>query len=271
MADMGVNICGVAFKNPIIAASGTFGFGREYQNFYDVSLLGGISVKGLTRLKRQGNPPARVAETPSGMLNSVGLQNPGVEAFIADDLPWLKQQGTVIIANMAGACEDDYVFMADRLSHSDVDMLEMNISCPNVKEGGVAFGTRPESIYNIVKLTKPAAKKPLIVKLSPNVADIAECARAAEEAGADAISLINTLTGMAVDVYKKKPILANMGGIMTGEDAAAFMLCGASAVMVGTANIHDPMACVNIIDELESYCDATGVSAVSELTGALEV
>ena len=194
MADMGVNICGVAFKNPVIAASGTFGFGREYQNFYDVSLLGGISVKGLTRLKRQGNPPARVAETPSGMLNSVGLQNPGVEAFIADDLPWLKQQGTVIIANMAGACEDDYVYMADRLSHSDVDMLEMNISCPNVKEGGVAFGTRPESIYNIVKLTKPAAKKPLIVKLSPNVADIAECARAAEEAGADAISLINTLT-----------------------------------------------------------------------------
>ena len=135
MADMGVNICGVAFKNPVIAASGTFGFGREYQNFYDVSLLGGISVKGLTRLKRQGNPPARVAETPSGMLNSVGLQNPGVEAFIADDLPWLKQQGMVIIANMAGACEDDYVYMADRLSHSDVDMLEMNISCPNVKEG----------------------------------------------------------------------------------------------------------------------------------------
>ena len=190
MADMGVNICGVAFKNPVIAASGTFGFGREYQNFYDVSLLGGISVKGLTRLKRQGNPPARVAETPSGMLNSVGLQNPGVEAFIADDLPWLKQQGTVVIANMAGACEDDYVYMADRLSHSDVDMLEMNISCPNVKEGGVAFGTRPESIYNIVKLTKPAAKKPLIVKLSPNVADIAECARAAEEAGADALLIV---------------------------------------------------------------------------------
>lgn len=302
MADMSVNICGVPLNNPVIAASGTFGFGREYQNFYDVSLLGGISVKGLTRLKRLGNPPARVAETPSGMLNSVGLQNPGVEAFIADELPWLKQQGIVVIANMAGACEDDYIFMADRLSGSDVDMLEMNISCPNVKEGGVAFGTKPESIHNIVRLVKPAARKPLIVKLSPNVADIAECARAAEEAGADAVSLINTLTGMAVDVYKKKPILANivgglsgpairpvalrmvwqasravkipvigMGGIMTGEDAAAFMLCGASAVMVGTANIHDPMACVNIIRQLEEHCDQTGVQSVSELTGALEI
>lgn len=302
MADMSVNMCGVNFANPVIAASGTFGFGREYQKFYDVSLLGGISVKGLTRMKRQGNPPARVAETPSGMLNSVGLQNPGVDAFIEEELPWLRQQGTVVIANMAGACEDDYAYMAHRLSIDGVDMLEMNISCPNVKEGGVAFGTRPESVYNIVKLTKAEAKKPLMVKLSPNVADIAECARAAEEAGADAISLINTLTGMAVDVYTRKPILANivgglsgpavrpvalrmvwqasravkipvvgMGGIMTGEDAAAFMLCGASAVMVGTANIHDPMACVNIIEQLEDYCDRTGVAAVRELTGALKV
>ena len=302
MADMGVNICDVAFKNPVIAASGTFGFGREYQNFYDVSLLGGISVKGLTRLKRQGNPPARVAETPSGMLNSVGLQNPGVEAFIADDLPWLKQQGTVVIANMAGACEDDYVYMADRLSHSDVDMLEMNISCPNVKEGGVAFGTRPESINNIVKLTKPAAKKPLIVKLSPNVADIAECARAAEEAGADAISLINTLTGMAVDVYKKKPILANivgglsgpavrpvalrmvwqavgavnipvvgLGGIATGRDAIEFIMAGATAVQVGAASFADPAACQRVTEEIEIWMDEHNVKTLEEIRGCARV
>lgn len=301
MADMSVNICGVPFVNPVIAASGTFGFGREYQKFYDVSLLGGISVKGLTRLKRQGNPPARVAETPSGMLNSVGLQNPGVEAFIADELPWLRQQGTVVIANMAGACEDDYAYMAARLSASDVDMLEMNISCPNVREGGVAFGTRPESIYNIVKLTSAEAKKPLIVKLSPNVADIAECARAAEEAGADAISLINTLTGMAVDVYTRRPVLANvvgglsgpavkpvalrmvwqcakkvsipiigLGGIMTGEDAAAFMLCGAQAVQVGTASFTDPFACPRIIGELNAYCDAQGVASAQALVGTLK-
>lgn len=302
MADMSVNICGVPFSNPVIAASGTFGFGREYQQLFDVSLLGGIAVKGLTRAPRQGNPAPRVAETPSGMLNSVGLQNPGVEAFIADDLPWLRSQGGVIIANMAGACEADYVYMADRLSHSDVDMLEMNISCPNVKEGGLAFGARPELIYSIVRRTKPAAAKPLIVKLSPNVADIAECAKAAEEAGADAISLINTLTGMALDVYTRRPVMANivgglsgpairpvalrmvwqaaravklpvigMGGIMTGEDAAAFMLCGASAVMVGTATIHNPMACLDIINQLEEYCDNTGVAAVSELVGALRV
>lgn len=301
MADMGVSVCGVDFKNPVIAASGTFGFGREYAQFYDIGLLGGVSVKGLTRLPRQGNPAPRVAETQSGMLNSVGLQNPGVEAFIEHELPWLRQQGTAVIANMAGACEDDYAYMARRLSQVDVDMLEMNISCPNVKEGGVAFGTRPESIYNIVRITRPEAKKPLVVKLSPNVADIAECARAAEEAGADAISLINTLTGMAVDIYARRPIMANivgglsgpavkpvalrmvwqasravkvpvigMGGIMTGEDAAAFMLCGASAVMVGTATIHDPLACPRIVRELEEFCDKTGVKAVRELVGALK-
>ena len=302
MVNTKVTLSGWTLDNPVIPASGTFGYGEEYRQFYDINKLGTFSFKGTTREPRFGNPTPRIADCTAGMINAVGLQNPGVEAFIADELPWLRQQGTVVIANMAGACEDDYAYMAARLSASDVDMLEMNISCPNVKEGGVAFGTRPESIYNIVKLTSAEAKKPLIVKLSPNVADIAECARAAEEAGADAISLINTLTGMAVDVYTRRPVLANvvgglsgpavkpvalrmvwqasravkvpvigMGGIMTGEDAAAFMLCGASAVMVGTANIHDPMACVNIIEELEQYCDSTGVKAVSELTGALKV
>ena len=202
---MGVNLCGVELKNPVIAASGTFGFGREYDKFYNVADLGGISVKGLTRLPRLGNPPHRITETPSGMLNSVGLQNPGVEAFIENDLPWLLEKGAVVVANAAGSTEDDYCYMAERLSQTGIHILEMNISCPNVKEGGVAFGTRPESVYAITKAVRAHCKKPLMVKLSPNVADIAEVAKAAEEGGADAISLINTLTGMAVDIRTRRP------------------------------------------------------------------
>ena len=264
--------------------------------------MGGISVKGLTLKPRLGNPPSRIAETPMGMLNSVGLQNPGVDAFIAEELPWLRQRDLAVIANIAGSTVDDYCQMAEKFQNQPVEMLELNISCPNVKEGGVAFGTRPESILEITRQVKRHAMQPLMVKLSPNVADIGEAALAAQEGGADAISLINTLTGMAVDVYKRRPILANvtgglsgpavkpvalrmvyqashkvkipvvgMGGIMTGEDVAAFMLCGASAVMVGTANLADPMACPRILREFEEYLARTQVSCASDLVGKLEV
>ena len=302
MADLSLDLCGVHFKNPVIAASGTFGFGREYDELYDIGLLGGISVKGLCLGGRMGNPPSRLTETPGGMLNCVGLQNPGIESFIEHDLPWLLEKDVNVIANFFGTSIDSYCQAAEAFAHTGVHMLEMNISCPNVHDGGVAFGVKPERVYEITKAVKAHSRQPLIVKLSPNVSDITENALAAQEAGADAISLINTLTGIAVDVHRRRMILANntgglsgpavkpvalrmvwqasravkvpvigMGGIMTGEDAAAFMLCGASAVMVGTANIHDPMACVNIIEELEQYCDSTGVKAVSELTGALKV
>lgn len=300
MADLSVNLCGVRLKNPVIAASGTFGFGREFDELYDISCLGGISVKGLSLKPRTGNPPPRIAETPSGMLNSVGLQNPGVERFIEEDLPWLLKKDVAVIANITGTSVDEYVQMAERLAPTGVHLLEMNISCPNVHEGGVAFGVKPESVYAITKAVKAASRQPLIVKLTPNVSDITENAIAAEEAGADALSMINTLTGIAVDVHKRRMILRNntgglsgpavrpvalrmvwqsakrvripiigMGGIETGEDAAAFMLCGARAVMVGTANFTDPLACPRIIRELESYCEEQGVEGVQELIGTL--
>lgn len=301
MADLSLSLCGVDFKNPVIAASGTFGFGREYDALYDIACLGGISVKGLTLAPRMGNPPHRIAETPSGMLNAVGLQNPGVDSFIENDLPWLLEKDIVVLANIAGAVEDDYCRMAEKLAPTKVQMLEMNISCPNVKEGGVAFGVYPESIYRITKAVKACAKQPLMVKLSPNVADITENARAAQEGGADCISLINTLTGIAVDVQTRSMVLHNntgglsgpaikpialrmvwqaakavtipvvgMGGIMTGEDAAAFMLCGAQAVMVGTANFTDPLACPRIIAELDAYCKAQNIEKAQDLVGTLK-
>lgn len=301
MADLSLELCGVRLKNPVIAASGTFGFGREYDALYDISLLGGVSVKGLSLKPRLGNPPPRIAETPSGMLNAVGLQNPGVERFIEEDLPWLLQKDLAVIANITGTTQEEYCRMAERLAPTGVHLLEMNISCPNVHEGGAAFGVKPESVYTITKAVKAAARQPLIVKLTPNVADIAENALAAEEAGADAISLINTLTGVAVDVHARRMILANntgglsgpavrpialrmvwqcakrvripivgMGGIETGEDAAAFMLCGAKAVMVGAANFTDPMACPRIARELDAYCDAQGVARAQELVGTVK-
>lgn len=301
MIDLSLDLCGVHLKNPVIAASGTFGFGREYDQLYDISKLGGISVKGLTLKKRLGNPPHRIAETPGGMLNSVGLQNPGVDAFIEEDLPWLLQKDVAVIANMAGNTEEEYCLMAEKLSAAGVHMLEMNISCPNVKEGGVAFSIRPESVYAITKAVRAHAKKPLMVKLSPNVADIRENARAAEEGGADCISLINTLTGISVDARTRRMTLYNnvggmsgpavrpialrmvwqaaqavkipvvgMGGIVTGEDAASFMLVGAQAVMVGTANLMDAYACPRIIGELEAYCEGQGVKNVQELVGTIQ-
>lgn len=216
MADLSVKIAGVEFSNPLIAASGTFGFGKEYGEFYPLSKLGGISCKGITLKKRDGNPPPRIAETPSGILNAVGLQNPGVDVFINDDLPWLKQQNTRVIANIAGNTPEEYCEMAEKLSSTDVDMIEMNISCPNVKSGGVQFGTSCESVGSITSAVRKHCTKPLIVKLSPNVTDIAEIAKSAEANGADAISMINTLTGMRIDINTKRPIIRNNTGGMSG-------------------------------------------------------
>ena len=300
MADLSLNLCGVHLKNPLIAASGTFGFGREFDELYDISQLGGISVKGLCLGGRLGNPPSRITETASGMLNCVGLQNPGIESFIEHDLPWLLTKDVAVIANFFGTSIDSYCAAAEAFAPTGVHMLEMNISCPNVHDGGVAFGVKPEGVYEITKAVKAHSKQPLIVKLSPNVADITENALAAQEAGADAISLINTLTGIAIDVHKRKMILANntgglsgpavkpvalrmvwqcakkvsipiigLGGIMTGEDAAEFMLCGAQAVQVGTANFTDPYAMPRIARELDAYCDAQGVKNAQELVGTL--
>lgn len=299
--DMRTTVAGVEFKNPVIAASGTFGFGREYNNFYDVGKLGGISSKGLTLKPREGNPPVRIAETPSGMLNSVGLQNPGVEAFIENELPFMKSLGTVVIANAAGATESDYVGIVDILSKTDVDMIELNISCPNVKNGGMAFGVDPESVEHITRAVRKVCKKPLIIKLTPNVANIANNALAAERGGADAVSLINTVAAMAVDYKTRKPVLAvgggglsgacvkpialrmvhecykkvhipiiGLGGIMTGEDAAEFMLCGAAAVQVGTANILDPFASILIVNELTKLAESDKISKITELIGGLK-
>ena len=221
MADLSVKVAGVSFNNPLIAASGTFGFGREYNEFYPLEKLGGISCKGITLKRRDGNPPPRIAETPSGILNAVGLQNPGVDAFINDDLPWLKQQNTVVIANIAGNTVEEYCQMAEKLSETDVDMIELNISCPNVKSGGVQFGTSCESVGNITSEVRKCCKKPLIVKLSPNVTDIASSiAQSAEANGADAISMINTLTGMKIDINTRRPIIRNNTGGLSG--AAVF-------------------------------------------------
>ena len=300
MANLKVTIAGVEFQNPVIAASGTFGFGREFSEFYPLSALGGISCKGITLEERPGNPPPRVAETPAGMLNSVGLQNPGVEHFIKDDLPWLKRQGTVVIANIAGSTPEDYCRMAEKLSETDVDMVELNISCPNVKQGGVQFGTTCEGVENITAAVRKACRKPLMVKLSPNVADIAEIAAAAEIAGADALSMINTLTGMRIDIKTRRPVLHNntgglsgpavfpvavrmvwqahqrvkipivgMGGVSTWRDAAELMLAGASAVQVGTALFRDPYAPLKITDGLNCWLDENNAKSAAELTGAM--
>lgn len=300
MADLSVKIAGVEFKNPIIAASGTIGFGREYSEFYPLSVFGGISCKGTTLKERPGNPPPRIAETPMGMLNAVGLQNPGVEHFIKYDLPWLKQQDTVAIANAAGSTTEDYCKIAEILSDTDIDMIELNISCPNVKEGGVQFGTSCESVAAITKAVRKYCKKPLIIKLSPNVSDIASIAMAAESEGADAVSLINTLTGMRIDINTRRPIIANitggmsgpavfpvavrmvwqvkkavkipvigMGGITTWKDAVEMMMAGADAIQIGTALFTDPYSPVKIAEGLNAYLDKNGMKSVTELTGTV--
>lgn len=301
MADLHVNIAGVDFKNPVITASGTFGFGQEYARLYDISRLGGISCKGTTLEPRMGNPAPRIAETPSGVLNSVGLQNPGVEGFLQHDLPLLENTDTVIIANIAGSQVEDYVETVRRLQDAPIDMIEMNISCPNVKEGGVSFGTLPKSVENITKRVKAVAKQPLIVKLTPNVTDIAEIAAAAEAGGADAISLINTLTGMKIDIHTRRPILKNntggmsgaavfpvalrmvwqatnrvhipvigLGGITKWQDAVEMLLAGATAVQIGTANFTDAYTPLKVIDGLNSYLDAHGEKSVTDIVGKVQ-
>lgn len=301
MADLTVNIAGVEFKNPVVTASGTFGFGREYSEFYPLKEIGGLSCKGITLKPRMGNPPPRIAETPSGILNAVGLQNPGVDHFIERDLPWLKEQETVVIANIAGNTPEEYAQMAEKLSESSVDMIEMNISCPNVKHGGVQFGTSCQSVGAITREVRAHCKKPLMVKLSPNVSDIAEIARAAESEGADALSLINTLTGMRIDINTLRPIIRNntgglsgpavfpvavrmvwqtagavkipvvgMGGISTWRDAVEMMLAGASAIQVGTALFSDPYAPLKIKEGLNRYLDDQGIASVTELAGMVK-
>ena len=301
MADLSVKIAGVEFNNPLIAASGTFGFGREYGEFYPLEKLGGISCKGITLKRRDGNPVPRVAETPSGMLNAVGLQNPGVDVFIKEDLPWLKQQNTVVIANIAGNTAEEYCEMAEKLSDTEIDMIELNISCPNVKSGGVQFGTSCESVGAITAAVRRHCTKPLIVKLSPNVTDIVSIAKSAEANGADAISMINTLTGMRIDINTRRPIIRNntggmsgpaifpvavrmvwqvasavnipiigMGGISTWQDAVEMLIAGASALQIGTVFFSDPYAPIKINEGIKRFLDENGLKNVTELTGTIK-
>ena len=300
MANLQVDICGVKFKNPVIAASGIFGFGREFNLLYDISVLGGISTKGMTLEPRQGNPTPRIAEGSSVILNAVGLQNPGVEHFIKQDLLFLRKKGVVVIANVAGKTLEDYGQICARLDGL-VDMVELNISCPNVRAGGMALGIRPENINEVTRLAKSNLKlTPLIVKLSPNVESIATNARAAEDGGADCISLINTFTGMVIDIERRKPILANntggvsgagikpialkmvydaahavkipvigMGGITSGEDAIEFMMAGARAVQVGTANFSDGNAMPKIIEGMNKWLDRHNIGDINEIVNTL--
>lgn len=302
MTDLRVNFCGVEFKNPLTTASGTFGFGHEYGEFFDLSQLGGIGVKGLTPTPRAGNPAPRIAETPAGILNCVGLENPGIDRFITEQLPFLRQFNTKIIANVSGNTVEEYEGMVEKISGADVDLIELNVSCPNVKCGGMAFGTQPDMVEEVVSAAKRHARKPLIVKLSPNVTDIAEIARAAVSAGADALSLINTLLGMRIDIETRRPVLSNitgglsgpavfpvavrmvyqvrkavsvpilgMGGIRTGRDIVEMLLAGADAVAIGTAMFADPTAPVKALEELEEWMERHGVRTVRELSGAVEV
>ena len=301
MADLRVKVAGVEFANPIIMASGAYGNGECYTDLYPLSELGGISCKGMTIEPKMGNVPPRIAETPAGILNSVGLQNIGVHGFIETYLPTLKKSGTVIIANVAGAVLDDYIRAAEALEASDVDMIELNISCPNVKAGGATWGVSCEGASAVTAAVRKATKKPLIVKLTPNVTDIAEIARAVEAAGADSISLINTLVGMRIDIRTRRPILHNnmgglsgpaifpvavravwqvhkavkvpligMGGISTWEDAVEMMLAGASAIQMGTAIFTDPYAPLKVKEGLAQYMDDNGIKSLSEIVGQVQ-
>lgn len=298
MVDLSVRIAGVEFPNPVIAASGTYGNGECYTDLYPISKLGGISCKGMTIEPKLGNPPPRIAETYSGILNSVGLQNIGVHGFVEFYLPVLKEEGNVIIANVAGATIDDYIAAAEVLDQSDVDMIELNISCPNVKAGGATWGVTCEGAAGVTKAVRKATSKPLIVKLTPNVTDITSIAKAVEAEGADALSMINTLLGMRIDIRTKRPILHNnmgglsgpaifpvavrmvyqcykavnipiigMGGISTWEDAVEMMLAGATAIQMGTAIFTDPYAPLNVIDGLAEYMEKNGIKSLSEITG----
>ena len=293
-------INGVTFKNPIIAASGCYGFGREYNELYPVGMLGGISSKGLTLEPRQGNKGIRVWETPSGMMNSVGLQNPGVRKFISDELPFMETLGTVIIANLGGSLIEDYIEGIELLNNSSVDFIELNISCPNVKTGGMALGIKNEIAYEAVLMAKKASKKPLMVKLSPNAENIIEMAKACEAAGADSLSLVNTFKAMAIDIHKRKAVFDNiyaglsgaaikpmalrmvhevcknvsipvvgLGGIYSVEDIIEFIMAGASAVQVGTANFSHPMIIPDLIKGLEDYCISQNINNIMEIKGII--
>lgn len=298
---LAVNFAGVDFKNPVIPASGTFGYGKEYEKLYPLSLLGGISVKGTTEEERTGNLPPRIAETYGGMLNSVGLQNPGVDHFLAEELPYLMKKNTVIIANIAGKTVDGYREIAEKLDKTDVHMIEVNISCPNVKAGGAAFGVTCDGAAAVTKAVRSVTKKPVMIKLSPNVTNIADIAKAAEAEGADAISLINTLLGMRIDIKTRRPILHNnvgglsgrgifpvavrmvwqvsnavkipvcgMGGISSWEDAVEMMMAGAKTVQVGAAIFDDPYSPVKIIEGLSRYCERENIKNISEICGAVK-
>ncbi len=299
--NMAVNLGGLPMKNPVTTASGTFAAGREYDQFYPVERLGAVTTKGVSLNGWAGNDSPRIAETPSGMLNSIGLQNPGVRHLVEHDLSWLEGRDVPAIVNVSGHSFEEYVQVIEALEEAPVDAYEVNISCPNVDEGGMTMGCHVPSVEKVVAMCRAATKRPLIVKLTPNVTDITEIARAAEASGADAISLINTLLGMAVDARRRRPKLARavgglsgpavkpvalrmvwechgavdvpilgMGGICTGEDAVEFMLCGATAVAVGTANFMDPMAGLKVVEGIAEYCREQGVSDVNELIGALE-
>lgn len=300
MADLSVKICGVEFKNPVIPASGVFGYGREYEELFPLSALGGIATKGTTITKRNGNPAPRIAETPSGMLNSVGLQNPGIDRFISKELPYLLTKDTVIIANIAGSTAEECVKIAEMLDKTDVHMIELNISCPNVKQGGMAFGATCDGAAAVTKAVRKATKKPLIVKLSPNVTSIVDIAKSVEAEGADAVSLINTLLGMRIDIETRRPVLKNnmggmsgpavlpiavrmvwqtanavdipiigMGGIASGADAVEMMMAGASVVQVGAAIFTDPFAPIKIIEGINDYLDGHGIEAVKNIVGTV--
>lgn len=296
-----VSIAGVELKNPITVASGTFGSGMEYDEFVDLNLLGAVTTKGVANVPWPGNPTPRVAETYGGMMNAIGLQNPGIDTFVKRDIPFLKEKDTKIIVNVCGKSTEDYLDVVERLGDEPVDFLEINVSCPNVKEGGIAFGQDPKALYDITKAIKAKAKQPIIMKLSPNVTDITEMARAAEAAGSDALSLINTLTGMKIDIKRRAFAVANktagvsgpaihpiavrmvyqvanavklpiigMGGVMNTEDALEMIMAGATAVAVGTANFHNPYATVEIIKGIEEYMQANGVDDINTLIGCVK-
>ncbi len=297
-----VNLAGIKMKNPVTVASGTFGYGREFSNFFDLSKLGGIITKGTSLKPRSGNKPSRVYETPSGMLNSIGLQNPGVEYFAQNDLPFLRKFDTAVIVNACGSSIEEYVELCKVLNTLDIDGVELNLSCPNVKAGCMAFGNTYEGVKQVTSEVRKVLDKPLIVKLTPNVTDIASIAKAVEDAGADGVSLINTLLGMKIDINKRKPVLANntgglsgpairpvavrmvyqvaqavnipvlgMGGIVNGEDAIEFMLAGAQAVSIGAGNFINPYTSVNTVEEIENYMKQYHIENINDIVGTVQM
>ena len=299
--NLSVDIAGVTMKNPVTTGSGTFGSGEEFSEFVDLNKLGAITTKGVADVPWAGNPTPRVAEVYGGMMNAIGLQNPGIDTFVKRDIPFLKEKDTKIIVNVCGKSTEDYLDVVERLGDEPVDLLEINVSCPNVKEGGIAFGQDPKALYDITKAIKAKAKQPIIMKLSPNVTDITEMAKAAEAAGSDALSLINTLTGMKIDVKRRTFAVANktagvsgpaihpiavrmvyqvanavklpiigMGGVMNTEDALEMIMAGATAVAVGTANFHNPYATVEIIKGIEEYMQTNGVDDINTLIGCVK-